>query len=325
MLRRQCFCAIVTTAMLLGLLGLHPAALKAQADCSFSPRFQPLRDQISEIVGDCLEDERTDPTTGNVEQRTTGGVLNWRQADGLTTFTDGTTTWLLGPDGLASRPNDAAPFAWETVTPAEPARPTGPIDIRKLILTVADLQAEGHGDWALDERNSGFEERPDDSAQVTATLYKRNSDPFEPGVLIGVVIRHANAQAAEEAMRHLWGSTHQIDGMKQFPKVEDWMEVDAPRVAEQNRAFRARGQAVIYKARDGSAVLTRINAGWLWTRRANFIHSVGMISLEHLVSADAVWPRLKVVDARVERALVDPTPFVANAARRLNTTAPTTD
>jgi hypothetical protein len=303
----------VVIGILLGVQASDPALLRAQPACSILQRFQRLVEQIPEMVGDCLEDEQVDATTGDVQQPTTGGVLRWRQADGLTSFTDGSTTWLLGPEGLVSRPNDAPPFIWESA-PAVAPTATGPIDVRKLILTIADVQAEGHGDWGMDERNSGFEERPDGSAQATTTLYKRNSDPFEPGVLIGVVIRHADTQAAEEAMRHLWGSTHQIDGMKQFPKVEDWMEVDAPRVADQSRAFRARGQAVIYKARDGSAVLTRINAGWLWTRRANFVHSVGMIALEHLVSTDAVWPRLKVVDGRVERALVDPTPFVADPA-----------
>src|SRR5439155_3666053 len=59
---------------------------------------------------------------GNSEQRTSGGLLVWRKADNWTAFTDGTTTWINGPAGLASRPNGGPLFPWEASAPvATPA------------------------------------------------------------------------------------------------------------------------------------------------------------------------------------------------------------
>ncbi len=68
---------------------------------------------IPSVVGDCLENEHHNPENGDALQRTGGGLLVWRKADNWTAFTDGITTWIAGPAGLASRPNGGPLFQWE--------------------------------------------------------------------------------------------------------------------------------------------------------------------------------------------------------------------
>ncbi|MDE2817689.1 MAG: hypothetical protein OXM03_13935 [Chloroflexota bacterium] len=62
-------------------------------------------------MGDCLENQRY-AANGNSEQHTTGGLLVWRKADNLTSFTDGYRTWINGPNGLVQRLNTER-FVWE--------------------------------------------------------------------------------------------------------------------------------------------------------------------------------------------------------------------
>src|SRR5215213_8608866 len=92
--------------------------------CEFKLGFKALRDQIPVVVGACLENERFNADNGNVEQRTSGGLLVWRKADNWTAFTDGSTTWLSGPLGLQSRPNGER-FAWEASAGPGPTPATG--------------------------------------------------------------------------------------------------------------------------------------------------------------------------------------------------------
>ena len=94
--------------------------------CEFKLGFKALRDQIPEVVGDCLENERFNVDNGNVEQRTSGGLLVWRKADNWTAFTDGRTTWLNGPLELQSRPNGER-FAWEAPAGPGPTPAAGPL------------------------------------------------------------------------------------------------------------------------------------------------------------------------------------------------------
>jgi hypothetical protein len=111
------------------LLGLTVPATStaAQASCSFTLGFKTLRDIIADQYGDrvglCLENEHFETATGNSLQRTSGGLLVWRKADNWTAFTDGGTTWLNGPEGLASRPNSGPTFPWESAAPASPPPP----------------------------------------------------------------------------------------------------------------------------------------------------------------------------------------------------------
>ena len=95
--------------------GESPVALAPleQAGCTFTLGFKALRDQIPQVVGTCLENERFNQANGNTEQRTSGGLLVWRKADNWTAFTNGATTWLAGPCGLQTRPNAGPYYAWE--------------------------------------------------------------------------------------------------------------------------------------------------------------------------------------------------------------------
>jgi hypothetical protein len=111
--------ALALLLALAALLPLEPAPAFAQPSCSFNLGFKALRDQIPQIVGDCLENERFNPANGNAEQRTTGGLLVWRKADNWTAFTNGSLTWVNGPFGLQSRPNGSR-FEWEAGPPGQP-------------------------------------------------------------------------------------------------------------------------------------------------------------------------------------------------------------
>jgi len=95
---------------------LQAPPVEAQESCSFVLGFKAIHDLIPEVVGNCLEDQRTDPENGDVLQQTTNGLLVWHRADNWTAFTDGSTTWVNGPAGLQSRP-DGERFAWEAGPP----------------------------------------------------------------------------------------------------------------------------------------------------------------------------------------------------------------
>ena len=104
--------AVVQVAAALG-MALVPWVARAQgAQCGFVLGFADLRALIgAPIVGDCLEDQRFGPN-GDALQQTTGGLMAWRKADNWTAFTDGSRTWLNGPQGLQQRANTDR-FAWE--------------------------------------------------------------------------------------------------------------------------------------------------------------------------------------------------------------------
>jgi hypothetical protein len=91
---------------------LLASSAQAQAACTFTLGFKDLHDQIPQIVGTCLEDEHPNPDNGNTEQRTSGGLLVYRQSDNWTAFTNGGSTWINGPYGLQSRANGTS-FPWE--------------------------------------------------------------------------------------------------------------------------------------------------------------------------------------------------------------------
>ncbi len=104
------------------------ATPNSQVQCESSFGFRALHDLIPQIVGECFAGTYDIPsngavrfTTGDLEiyvdyadlaQITTNGVLLWRATDAWTAFTDGTTTWVNGPCGLQSRPNDTR-YSWE--------------------------------------------------------------------------------------------------------------------------------------------------------------------------------------------------------------------
>ena len=87
-----------------------------QAGCEFRFGFKEIRDRLSGIVGECIENERIDLASGDTVQRTTTGQLTWRVSDNVPAFTDGHRTWLIGPFGLQDRLNNER-FAWEPPAP----------------------------------------------------------------------------------------------------------------------------------------------------------------------------------------------------------------
>jgi len=109
--------ALLLSAISPGTSAALPVAAAQPVACAFQLGFGTLHDLIPEIVGDCLENEHHNPDNGDALQRTTGGLLVWRKADNWTAFTDGTTTWINGPEGLANRPNAGPLFPWEAAAP----------------------------------------------------------------------------------------------------------------------------------------------------------------------------------------------------------------
>ena len=85
-------------------------------DCAFRFGFKEIFDLMPDMVGQCLENEQYH-VSGDSFQRTTGGLMVWRKANNRTTFTDGSWTWIHGPDGLQERRNkDRA--TWDPPDPA---------------------------------------------------------------------------------------------------------------------------------------------------------------------------------------------------------------
>jgi hypothetical protein len=78
--------------------------------------FAAIAEQIPEIVGEPLRNEKWDGN-GNQIQGTTTGLLVWRKADNWTAFTDGYWTWVNGPNGIERRLNTER-FPWENDQPA---------------------------------------------------------------------------------------------------------------------------------------------------------------------------------------------------------------
>jgi hypothetical protein len=116
------------------------AAIPASAQTApeFRLGFQTLAQLIPGVAGQPLENERHDPHTGDSVQATTTGMMVWRKATNTMAFTDGSTTWVMGPFGIQSRPNDAR-FEWEGASgPAAPAAPAGNVAVNAEFLRGAD-------------------------------------------------------------------------------------------------------------------------------------------------------------------------------------------
>jgi Protein of unknown function (DUF4232) len=97
--------------VLLALLTLSPFTAHAQT-CGFVLGFAALHNALPEVVGDCVENIHFDSQTGDGLQATTNGLLVWNKAENLTSFTDGSQTWINGPLGIQTRLNTQR-FEWE--------------------------------------------------------------------------------------------------------------------------------------------------------------------------------------------------------------------
>ena len=80
--------------------------------CWFQFDLRLMKQEIPDVVGDCLENQHYNPENGDTLQRTTGGLMVWRRSDRSAAFTDGNRTWVRGPNGVESRWNDER-FEWE--------------------------------------------------------------------------------------------------------------------------------------------------------------------------------------------------------------------
>src|SRR5919198_5930340 len=116
---RRTVAALFIAALLVPLAEVGAPATSAQQPCVFLFGFKALHDLIPDIVGDCTTDEQH-AANGDGLQFTTRGLMVWRKADNWTAFTDGSTTWINGPEGIASRPNAGPPFDWEAPPAAAP-------------------------------------------------------------------------------------------------------------------------------------------------------------------------------------------------------------
>ena len=120
-----------------------PRVAAEGADCTFVLGFADLREKIGPAaVGECLEDEALQEN-GDTTQPTTNGQLVFRASDGRAVFTNGSDTWIDGPDGVEKRPNGER-FAWEpdaqrgprsaaTPFPLPPALPGSVVPARRIV------------------------------------------------------------------------------------------------------------------------------------------------------------------------------------------------
>lgn len=122
---------VVTLLSMVAILAAVGGAL-AQPAPEFTLGFKALADQIPNVVGEPLENEHWGDN-GDSLQMTSKGLMAWRKADNWTAFTNGVMTWINGPAGVQSRPNDQR-FDWEKDQPAtqQPASgiPTGSVEAR---------------------------------------------------------------------------------------------------------------------------------------------------------------------------------------------------
>ncbi|HEX2923847.1 MAG TPA: glycoside hydrolase family 99-like domain-containing protein, partial [Chloroflexota bacterium] len=89
-----------------------PLAIQISTGIAFKLGFRALADQIPSRAGQPLEEEHYQPN-GDSVQRTTQGLMCWRKADNWTAFTNGSRTWVNGPNGVQERGNDER-FPWES-------------------------------------------------------------------------------------------------------------------------------------------------------------------------------------------------------------------
>lgn len=116
--RRTLFILLVAVATLTA--SVTPAG--AQTAPEFKLGFKTLAELIPGVAGQPLANEQHDSVTGDSMQPTTTGLMVWRKATNTVAFTNGAMTWVIGPLGLQSRPNDTR-FAWESSAPSADSLP----------------------------------------------------------------------------------------------------------------------------------------------------------------------------------------------------------
>lgn len=134
---------VMALLLALSILTAMAGSALAQPAPQFTMGFADLASLIPDVVGQPIANEQFNPQTGQSIQPTTTGLMVWRKADNATAFTDGSTTWILGPDGLQHRPNDTI-FAWERPVAAEVAPvgdPSPPVSVNSALQQLASVPA----------------------------------------------------------------------------------------------------------------------------------------------------------------------------------------
>jgi zinc/manganese transport system substrate-binding protein len=93
------------------LLPALPAA--AQASCAFHGGFAQLAALVPDRVGTCTADEQYRPDQGLSTQQTSTGAFIWHAVDGAISFSDGSHTWVLDPNGQVQLRGVAERFPFE--------------------------------------------------------------------------------------------------------------------------------------------------------------------------------------------------------------------
>lgn len=93
-------------------LGAAPQPEQIGAAMGFIGGFADLAGRIPDVAGKPTEPEQKDPNSGDTVQHTSRGMMVWRKADNWIAFTDGSRSWIMGPQGLQVRDNNRR-FDWE--------------------------------------------------------------------------------------------------------------------------------------------------------------------------------------------------------------------
>ena len=171
-------------------LAAQADAVDQPAGCTFVLGFAELRQAIGpDKVGECIEDQYFDGD-GDGHQLTTNGELVWRKADNRSAFTDGATTWMIGPNGLQSRSNEDR-FAWEPF-PLPPVLPGSVLPARRIVSYYGN---------PLSQQMGILGEIPPDQMiarlrqQVEAYAAADPRRPFQPALELVAIVAQAGAGA----------------------------------------------------------------------------------------------------------------------------------
>ena len=169
---------LLLPAALAAVIALTIVPAFAAADCQFVLGFASLKALIDTAegpnkVGECLENQHSNPANGDALQQTTGGLMAWRKADNWTAFTDGYRTWINGPNGLEARLNTET-FDWEIAAVTQPV-PTSTPTLEPTPLPVSAPTLD-FGEWLFSERTDALTKITRYSAYLTAHNYEGSGD-----------------------------------------------------------------------------------------------------------------------------------------------------
>ncbi len=171
---------------------LLASSVLAQTKPEFRLGFKALADQIPLVAGEPLENEHWG-ANGDSLQQTTTGLMVWRKADNWTAFTNGSRTWINGPNGVKERANEER-FEWESVatptpqatptqTPAPtstliPATPTPTVAPCFLSDSAVTMRLTRGRDWAWQAEGTIRNTCPDPmDAEVNVVVYRTSAGP----------------------------------------------------------------------------------------------------------------------------------------------------